>query len=182
MKTRGETRGEEVEYAFRPWVRRVCSKAMIWGMVVLVPLIAVVWALRDPNEGFAGKAFTVLLTYALLFWATLFKIWWTAGRPAVTLDETGVGYQPLHTFAPRRIAYDRILACGRRDETESQRFVVEGRGKKAKEFFLNLAVVRGKHDLLAQLGERLIARGLEPEGEGWRRPSFEDVAIGPPQV
>lgn len=181
MQTRGQARGAQIEYAFRPWVRRVCSRAMLWGMVVLVALIAVVWTLRDPNDGFAGKAFTVLLTYAALFWATLFKIWWTAGRPAVTLDADGIGYQPLHTFSRRRIAYDRILACGRREATESQRIVVERRGR-AKEFFLNLAVVRGKHDLLAQLGQRLVDRGLVAEGEGWRRPSFDDVAIGPPQV
>ena len=163
-----------VGYAFRPWVRRTCMKAMAWGIGFLAVLAAVVWVLRDPDDGFVGKAFTVLLGYAVLFWATLFKIWWTAGRPAVVLEADALGHQPLHTFTPRRIAYADILACGPREGTESQRFVVAKRGR-AKEFFLNLAVVKGKHDLLDRLGERLQEAGLEPDGPGWKRPNFEDA-------
>ena len=62
--------GEPVNYPFRPWVRRVCMRAMVWGIGVLAALTAVVWVLRDPNEGHVGKAFTVLAGYAVLFLAS----------------------------------------------------------------------------------------------------------------
>jgi hypothetical protein len=156
-------------------------RAMVWGVGVLVMLAAVVWVFRDPDSGMTGKAFTVLLSYAALFWATLFKIWWTAGRPAVLVGESALGHQPLHTFSPRQIAYDRIVACGPREGTESQRFVVAG-PRRSKEFFLNLAVVKGKHDLLARLGERLEQAGLEKVGDSWRRPGEGDDAAEATEV
>lgn len=165
-------------YPFRPWVRRVCRRAMLWGIGVLALLGAVVWVLRDPDSGVTGKAFAVLLGYALLFWATLLKIWWTAGRPAVLLEADALAHQPLHALRPRRIPYARILACGPRPGTESQRIVVAGR-TRAREFFLNLAVVKGKHDLLQHLGRRLEAEGLVREGGEWLRPeSLDGAAAG----
>lgn len=157
-------------FPFRPWVRSTCRKAMLWGMCVIVLLGGVAWALRDPSEGVFGKAFTVLLGYTLLFWASLLKIWWTAGKPAIAIDDGALAYQPLQYFSPRRIRFDRVLACGPRPGTESFRFIVEERGRE-RELFLNLAVVRDKHVLLEALGERLEAAGLERRGaESWERP------------
>jgi hypothetical protein len=158
-----------VVFAFRPWVRSTCRKAMLWGMGVIVLLAAVAWLLRDPSEGVFGKAFSVLLGYTVLFQASLWKIWWTAGKPAITIDRDTLAYQPLQYFSPRRLRFDRVVACGPRPGTESYRFVVEQQTRE-RELFLNLAVVRDKHALLEVLGERLERAGLERRGEVWERP------------
>ena len=158
-----------VVFPFRPWVRSTCRKAMLWGMGVIVLLAGVAWVLRDPSEGVFGKAFAVLLGYTLLFWASLLKIWWTAGKPAISIDTETLAYQPLQYFSPRRIRFDRVVACGPRPGTESYRFVVEEEDRE-RELFLNLAVVRDKHLLLEALGERLEHAGLARRGEGWERP------------
>ena len=159
----------QAAFGFRPWVRSTCRKAMLWGMCVIVLLGAVAWVLRDPSEGFFGKAFTVLLGYTVLFWASLLKIWWTAGNPAIEIDHAALAYQPLQYFTPRRIRWGSVLACGPRPGTESFRFVVEEKGRE-RELFLNLAVVRDKHALLEVLGERLEAAGLQRTGpESWER-------------
>jgi hypothetical protein len=158
-----------VVFPFRPWVRSTCRKAMVWGMGVIVLLGAVAWYLRDPSEGVFGKAFTVLLGYTVLFWASLLKIWWTAGKPAIAIDDEVLAYQPLQYFSPRRIRFDRVLACGPRPGTESYRFVVEEKDRE-RELFLNLAVVRDKHELLEALGQRLATAGLELHADGWERP------------
>jgi hypothetical protein len=155
-------------FPFRPWVRSTCRKAMLWGMGVIVLLAAVAWLLRDPSEGFFGKAFAVLLGYTVLFWASLLKIWWTAGKPAIAIDAETLAYQPLQYFSPRSIRFDRVIACGPRPGTESYRFVVEEKDRE-RELFLNLAVVRDKHLLLEALGERLERAGLTRQGEGWER-------------
>jgi hypothetical protein len=157
-------------FGFRPWVRSTCRKAMGWGIGVIALLGAVAWLLRDPSEGVFGKAFSVLLAYTVLFQASLLKIWWTAGRPAIVIDGSSLSYQPLQYFSPRRIRFDRVLACGPRPGTESFRFVVDERDRE-RELFLNLAVVRDKHALLELLGERLEAAGLVRTGaESWERP------------
>ena len=166
-------------FAFRPWVRSTCVKAMVWGVGVLALLAAVAWMLRDPDEGVFGKAFSVLLAYTVLFWASLLKIWWSAGRPAIEIDAEGLAYRPLQYFSPRRVRFDRMLACGPRPGTESFRIVVDG-ARRERELFLNLAVVKDKHLLLELLGERLEQAGLERRGPEWVRPGWEGAAAAAP--
>ncbi len=164
-------------FAFRPWVRRTSVRAMVWGVGVVLALGAVVWLLSGGQRDAWGRAFGVLLAYALLFLLTLAKIWWTAGRPAVAVDDEALLYQPLHTFRPRRVPFARVLACAPRPGTEALRFVLE-RGGQAREFFLNLAIVKGQHRLLELLDERLQAAGLEPvpgRERSWRRPGWDEA-------
>ena len=158
-------------FPFRPWVRRTSLRAMIWGVGAVLALGAVVWFFSEGEREAWGRAFGVLAAYGLLFLLTLAKIWWTAGKPAVALDDDALLYQPLHTFRPRRVPFARVLACAPRPATEALRFVVERRGT-ARELFLNLAIVRGQHHFLALLGERLEAGGLQPvpgRERTWRR-------------
>lgn len=171
-------------FPFRPWVRSTCRTAMIWGIGALAAVGAGAWLLRSPDEGAFGWAFTILSAYALLFLVTLLKIWWTAGNAAVEIDSSGIAYQPLHTFGPRRIPYERVLFCAPREGTESLCIVVEGL-RRDREFFLNLGVVVRKHRLLEALGERLMAAGLEPidaAGSGWSRPSEPSESTAVPKT
>jgi hypothetical protein len=171
----GAPAAEVATFGFRPWVRSSCRRAMVWGMGVLALLAGVAWLLRDPSSGVFGKAFAVLLGYALLFWASLLKIWWTAGKPAIEIDGETLAYRPLQYFAPRRVRFDRVLACGPRPGTESFRFVVD-EARRERELFLNLAVVKDKHRLLEVLGERLEGAGLVRDGEAaWVRPGAEGL-------
>lgn len=158
-----------IAFPFRPWVRSTCRNAMLWGMGVILLLGGIAWWLRDPSEGFFGKAFTVLLGYTVLFWASLLKIWWTAGKPAIVIDAESLAYQPLQYFNPKRLRFDRVIDCGPRPGTESFRFAVEEESGRVRELFLNLAVVTEKHRLLEALGARLERVGLVPRGEGWER-------------
>ena len=162
-----------VAFPFRPWVRSTSRRAMIWGVGAVAVLGGVAWWLERGETQAWGRAFGVLLAYSLLFWASLLKIWWTAGRPAVAVDDEALYYQPLHTFRPTRVPFERVLACNPRPGTEALRVVVEKRGT-ARELFLNLAVVKGQHQFLDLLAERLEAAGLERVGErAWSRPGWE---------
>ena len=159
-----------VSFPFRPWVRSTSRRALLWGVAVVVLIGAVVFFLRSGERESWGRAFGVLLAYSLLFWVTLIKIWWTAGKPAIAIDGETLAYQPLQYFRPRRIRFDRVAWCGPRPGTESYRFVVEDTERdRERELFLNLAVVRDKHTLLEVLGERLERAGLERRGDGWER-------------
>ncbi len=167
--------GEAREYAFRPWVRSTCVKAMIWGIGAVALFGVVAWWMRQPGSAPMSRAFGVLVFYSVLFLASLAKIWWTAGRPAVVLDEHGLAYQPLHLFRPKRIPWDSVLAAAPKERTRSYRLAFEKSPGRGREFFLNLAVVAESHALVANLGQYVEAAGLEAEGENaWRRPGWEE--------
>lgn len=167
-------------FPFRPWVRSTSRRALLWGVAVVVVIGAAVFFLESEDRGDWARAFGVLLAYSALFWVSLIKIWWTAGKPAVLLEDDAFAYQPLHTFRPRRVPFSRILACNPKSGTESLRFVVEKEGV-ARELFLNLAVVKGQHRFLDLLGERLEAAGLAPvasQDRTWLRPGWDDPVLG----
>jgi hypothetical protein len=166
-------------FPFRPWVRSTTRRAMLWGVGIVVLLGGVAWVVQADERAAWGRGFGVLLAYSLLFWASLAKIWWTAGKPAVVIDAEGLSYQPLHTFRPKRIPFAGVLAIGPRAGTESLRFILEQDGV-GREFFLNLAVVKGQHQFLERLGEELERIGLEkvPGRErSWRRPGWTGDAV-----
>ena len=173
-----ETPGEDA-YDFRPWIRRACRKAMFWGVGVVAILGLTAWLFRTPGSAPLARAFGVLLAYSLLFWLTLAKIWWTAGRPAVVMDEEALHYQPLHAFRRRSIAFDSVVACAPREGTQSLRFVHEWRRGVGREFFLNLGVVDGRNEFLDRLGTRLEDVGLVADAgarHSWKKPGWREDA------
>ena len=174
-----ETTPTQLDFSFRPWVRSTCKTAMTWGMGVLALLALGVWWMRGPQSWEWDRGFTVLLAYSTLFWGTLLKIWWTAGKPAVQLDDEAVYFQPLHLFNPKRVEFERVLACTPKVQTQSLRLLVERKGV-ARELFLNLGVVQGRHRFLDQLGKRLTANGLEPipnQEDSWSRPGWDQPLV-----
>lgn len=164
-----------VAFPFRPWVRRSCRRAMVSGIGVLALLAGVTWWLRAPGSRPLERAFGVLVFYIALFLASLLKVWWTAGRPAVVVEADRLGYQPLHRFSPVMVPFDRILFCGPREGTQSLRVIHEQRAGRARELFLNLAVIDGRNELLDLLDRRLEEAGLEPvqgQARAWRREAW----------
>ena len=170
---------ESHTFPFRPWIRRSCRKAMLWGVGVVALLGAVAWLFRTPGAAPLGRAFGVLVFYGLLFCLTLLKVWWTGGRAAVVLDGEGLAYQPLHTFSPCAISYRSVLFCAPRPGTQSMRLVHESKPGHGRDFFLNLAVIQGRNEFLDLLGEKLESAGLVPVEGGrhsWLRPGYDPPA------
>ena len=163
-------------HGFHPWVRRTCRKALFWGLGVVAILGGITYVLGQPDGAPAARAFGVLMLYGALFWISLAKIWWTAGGAAVTLDAEALAYQPLHTFRPRRIALATVLGCEPRPGTQGLRLVHRGKKGEEREFFLNLAVIKGRHGFLETLGRLLCECGLQPvpgRSDAWRRPEWD---------
>jgi len=165
-------------FPFRQWVRNTCRRAIVWGIGAIALIGGLTWFLRAPGNEPVTRAFGALFLYGALFLASLAKIWWTARGAAVLLEEDALAYQPLHTFWPRRIALDSILACAPKEETRALRFVYQASSQTAREFFLNLAVIEERSRFLTELGEKLEARGLVPVAGarwGWQRPDWSEI-------
>jgi len=99
--------------------------------------------------------------------------------PAVEVDGEAISYQPLHTFRPKRMPWERVLASAPRTGTQSLRLVVRKPRGGARELFLNLAVIRGQHRLLDQIDHQLAGHGLlaiPGREHAWRRPEWVETA------
>lgn len=169
-------------FPFRPWVQTSCRRAFLGGSVAIAGLALLAWLLRDPGTQALGRALQILAAYAILFAASLAKIWWTARSPAARLDEQALLFQPLHLLRPRRIALDDVLECTLKPGTESLRFVVRD-GARARELYLNLGLVKGRNELLASLARALERRGLVADPSrttSWRRPGLGAIEPGIP--
>jgi hypothetical protein len=155
---------------------------MFWGVGVLVILGGLTWLFRQPGSRPVGRAFGVLVLYAVLFLLTLLKIWWTASRsPAVVLSGERLSYQLLHNFRPKSFPIEEVVSCGMRSGTESLRFVRLEDSGRAREFFLNLAVIDGRNEFMHLLGRCLEDRGLEVTGgraKRWIKPGYEEKFWG----
>jgi hypothetical protein len=163
-------------YPFRPWVRRTCRRAMLWGAAALALCAGLAWAFQSPGSAPLSRAFGVLALYAIVFLLSLGKIWWTAGEPAVELDGEALWFRPLHTFGRRRVALSAVVAAGPRPGTQSLRLLVARGAGDARELFLNLGVIHQVHAFSDELGRELAAAGLEPvpgRPASWARPGWD---------
>jgi hypothetical protein len=154
---------------------------MVSGIGVLALLAAVTRWLQAPGSRPLERAFGVLVFYIALFLVSLLKVWWTARRPAVVVETDRLGYQPLHRFSAVRVPFERILFCGPREATHSLRVVHEQRAGRARELYLNLAVIDGRNELIDLLGSRLEEAGLEPvpgRAHTWRRKAWALTGVG----
>ncbi len=162
----------EASFAFRPWVRRACRRAGVWTAVAVLLLVATIGWQGGVSGAPLARALGVLALYGALFMASLFKIWWTAGRAAAGWDEQGLWFQALHRFRPTRIAWNAILAGGTKPGTRAYRLVVT-RGGNARERFLNLAVISNHHDFVEGLERVLVDRGFVAGERGLARPGWD---------
>lgn len=163
-------------FAYRPWVRRTSRRAALWGLGAVAVAGGAAWVLGEPGVEPVARAFGVLAAYGLLFSASLAKIWWTAAKDAVVLEEDALLVRSLYGLRPRRLELGAVLGCAPRAGTQALRFVHRGRHGEEREFYLNLAIVDRRHDFLERLGERLVAAGLAARPgreDAWARPGWE---------
>jgi hypothetical protein len=147
----------DTTFVFRPWVRRAG-----WSIVAVAGLVSVAIAatlILSPASryGWIGEPF--VWAYIGTLWLGGLKVWLGTRRPVAELTPETLTLRPLHQFRTRVIAWSAI--SGTEQMIGGDRMIVYFDTSRGMRFVaLNLNLVKGRRDFLAQLDARLRAAGF----------------------
>lgn len=147
----------DATFGFRPWVRRAgwsivavagLVSAAIGGTLLLVP---------SSRYGWIGEPF--VWVYIGTLWLGGLKVWLGTRRPIAEIVAGTLTLRPLHQFRTRVIAWDSV--SGTEQMIGGDRLIVYFDTPRGMRFVaLNLNLVKGRRDFLAQVDARLRAMGF----------------------
>ena len=145
----------DATFVFRPWVRRAG-----WSIVAVAGLVSAAIAatlILSPASryGWIGEPF--VWAYIGTLWLGGLKVWLGTRQPVAELTRETLTLRPLHQFRTRVIAWNAI--SGTEQMIGGDRMIVYFDTPRGMRFVaLNLNLVKGRREFLAQIDARL--RGL----------------------
>ncbi|HET8773377.1 MAG TPA: hypothetical protein VFP80_06290 [Thermoanaerobaculia bacterium] len=133
-----------------------------WSIVAVAGLVSAAIAgtlilLPSSRYGWIGEPF--VWAYIGTLWLGGLKVWLGTRRPIAELTADTLTLRPLHQFKTRVIAWDAI--SGTEQMIGGDRLIVYFDTSRGMRFIaLNLNLVKGRRDFLAQLDARLRAMGF----------------------
>ena len=146
-----------VEYAFRPWVRRAGLSIVLVAACVSAAILVGVFLRPSARFGWAREPF--VWAYIGALWLGGLRIFAGTFRPVAEVGETALVLRPLHQMKTKSIAWDAVL--GTEQMIGGDRLIVYHQTGRGMRFVaLNLNLIKGRRDFLAQLDERLRSMGF----------------------
>ena len=146
-----------LRFDFRPWVRRAGLSIVITAAAVSAAIALALILIPSTRYGWIGEPF--VWAYIGTLWAGGLKVWTGTRRPVAELTPATLTLRPLHQFRTRVIAWDALK--GTEQMTGGDRLIVYFDTPRGMRFVaLNLNLVKGRRDFLAQLDARLRAMGF----------------------
>jgi hypothetical protein len=147
----------DATFHFRPWVRRAG-----WSIVLVAGLVSAAIAgtlLLSPSARYGGIGEPFVWAYMGTLWLGGLKVWLGTRRPVAELAAGTLTLRPLHQFRTRVIAWEAI--SGTEQMIGGDRMIVYFDTPRGMRFVaLNLNLVKGRRDFLAQIDARLRAMGF----------------------
>lgn len=155
LSTAARPEGEEDDrFAFRPWVGRAGMSILAVGVGLTVLVIGG----RVSGGGWASEP--AVLVYLALVWAGAVKIYATSRLAAAQLSPVSITLRPLHQFFRKEIPWERIV--GIEQMIGGDRLLLYYYGSRGQRFVaMNLNLIRGRREFLAELESRLRTLGFE---------------------
>lgn len=144
----------DATFVFRPWVRRAG-----WSIVAVAGLVSAAIAatlILSPSSryGWIGEPF--VWAYIGTLWLGGLKVWLGTRRPVAELTSATLTLRPLHQFRTRVIEWSAIR--GTEQMIGGDRMIVYFDTPRGMRFVaLNLNLVKGRREFLAQVDARLRA-------------------------
>jgi len=132
-------------FPFRPWVRRAGLSIVL---VAAAATLTITWI---------GER--AVWVYVATLWIGGLKVWLGTLRPVAEIDEQRIVLRPLHSLRARTVAWPAIR--GTEQMTGGDRLIVYFDTPRGMRFVaLNLNLVKGRREFLAQLDGRLREMGF----------------------
>lgn len=144
-------------YRFRPWVRRAGLSIVLVAAGVTAAMIA--WLLIDPAARFGWLGERAIWLYVGTLWIGGLKVWLGTMRPIAEIEEKTIVLRPLHNLRSRRVAWESIR--GTEQMIGGDRMILYYDTPRGMRFVaLNLNLVKGRREFLAQVDARLRVMGF----------------------
>ena len=146
-----------VEYSFRPWVRRAGLSIVLVAACVSAAIVVGVVLRPSARFGWAREPF--VWAYIGALWLGGLRIFAGTFRPVAEVDDTTLILRPLHQMKSKSIAWDAVL--GTEQMVGGDRLIVYHDTRRGMRFVaLNLNLIKGRREFLAQLDQRLREMGF----------------------
>ena len=146
-----------VEYSFRPWVRRAGLSIVLVAACVSAAIVVGVVLRPSARFGWAREPF--VWAYIGALWLGGLRIFAGTFRPVAEVDDATLVLRPLHQMKSRSIGWDAVL--GTEQMVGGDRLIVYHQTRRGMRFVaLNLNLIKGRREFLAQLDRRLFEMGF----------------------
>lgn len=147
----------DARFDFRPWVRRAGWSIVAVAGLVSIAIGATLLLVPSSRYGWIGEPF--VWVYIGTLWLGGLKVWLGTRRPVAEIAADTLTLRPLHQFRTRVIRWDAI--SGTEQMIGGDRLIVYFDTPRGMRFVaLNLNLVKGRRDFLAQMDVRLRTMGF----------------------
>jgi hypothetical protein len=144
-------------YPFRPWVRRAGASIVLVAAGVTVAIAVALVANPAARYGWIGER--AVWAYIATLWIGGLKVWLGTRRPIAEIDEETLTLRPLHQFRSRTLRWNEIR--GTEQMVGGDRMIVYYDTPRGMRFVaLNLNLIKGRRNFLAEVDARLAAMGF----------------------
>ena len=147
----------DATFEFRPWVRRAGWSIVVGAALVSGAIAATLIFVPASRYGWIGEPF--VWAYIGTLWLGGLKVWLGTRRPIAELTSGTLTLRPLHQFKTRVLAWEAI--SGTEQMIGGDRMIVYFDTPRGMRFVaLNLNLVKGRREFLAQIDARLRGMGF----------------------
>jgi len=144
-------------YLFRPWVRRAGASIVLVAAGVTVAIVVALLANPAARYGWIGER--AVWAYITTLWIGGLKVWLGTRRPIAEFCEETLILRPLHQFRSRTLRWNEIR--GTEQMVGGDRMIVYYDTPRGMRFVaLNLNLIKGRRNFLAEVDARLAAMGF----------------------
>jgi hypothetical protein len=144
-------------YAFRPWVRRASASIVLVAAGVTALMVIALFANPSARYGWIGER--AIWVYIATLWIGGLKVWLGTRRPVAEITSASLTLRPLHQFRSRTIRWPEI--SGTEQMLGGDRLIVYYDTARGMRFVaMNLNLIKGRRQFLAELEQRLAALGF----------------------
>ena len=139
-------------FPFRPWVRRAGISIVVVAAAVSAAIALTLMLMPATRYGWFGEKF--VWVYIGTLWLGGLKVWLGTRSPIAELGPDAITLRPLHQFRTRVVRWNELR--GTEQMVGGDRLIVYFDTPRGLRFVaLNLNLVKGRRDFLAQLETRL---------------------------